>query len=102
MKPTAPAPRILMVLLAGAAWQSAPAGDEVDVALRNGDGIDVVRARCSSCHSLDYIPMNSTFLKRAGWEAEVRKMIRVMGAPITDEEATRIVDYLTAQYGAAG
>jgi hypothetical protein len=43
--------------------------------------------------------MNSQFLKRAGWEAEVRKMIKVMGAPIPETDVPRIVDYLTRNYG---
>lgn len=95
-------PPILAALLAAGLWPAAHAGDETGVQLRSGDGLDLVQARCAACHSLDYIPMNSTFLKRAGWEAEVRKMIRVMGAPVTDQEATRIVDYLVANYGAPG
>jgi hypothetical protein len=43
--------------------------------------------------------MNSPFLKRAAWEAEVRKMIKVMGAPIPEQEVATIVDYLTRNYG---
>jgi hypothetical protein len=43
--------------------------------------------------------MNSRFLKRAGWEAEVAKMIKVMGAPIPEADVPRIVDYLTRNYG---
>ena len=43
--------------------------------------------------------MNAPFMKRAGWEAEVRKMVKVMGAPVDDAEFVRIVDYLTQQYG---
>jgi hypothetical protein len=51
------------------------------------------------CHSLDYIPMNSPFLDRKGWEASVNKMIKVMGAPIAEADAQKIVDYLAGQYG---
>jgi hypothetical protein len=29
----------------------------------------------------------------------VNKMIKVMGAPISPEDAAKIVDYLTEQYG---
>ena len=43
--------------------------------------------------------MNSVFLNKAGWTAEVNKMIKVMGAPISEDQAARIVDYLTRYYG---
>ena len=39
------------------------------------------------CHSLDYIPMNSVFLDRKGWEGSVNKMVKVMGAPISEQDA---------------
>ena len=61
----------------------------------------MVTANCSGCHSLDYIQMNSMFLKRAQWEALVKKMIGVMGAPISDADAATLVDYLAREYGVA-
>ncbi len=86
-------------LLLGLPLQAVRAGDESGVHLKPGVDAALTQARCSSCHSLDYIPMNSVFLKRSAWQAEVRKMIRVMGAPVSDSEAERIVDYLTRYYG---
>jgi mono/diheme cytochrome c family protein len=74
--------------------------DETSLELRPGAARDLVQARCSVCHSLDYIQMNSPFLPRTGWEAEVRKMIKVMGAPVPDNEVATIVDYLAANYSA--
>jgi hypothetical protein len=73
--------------------------DEAQVRLKNGPAKELVVGRCAICHSLDYIPMNSPFLDRKGWEAEVDKMVKVMGAPITPEEAQKIVDYLATEYG---
>jgi hypothetical protein len=73
--------------------------DEGQVRLKDGPAKDLVVGRCAICHSLDYIPMNSPFLDRKGWEAEVDKMVKVMGAPITPEEAQKIVDYLATEYG---
>ena len=43
--------------------------------------------------------MNSPFLDRKGWEAEVNKMVKVFGAPMEPEELTRVVDYLATNYG---
>jgi len=77
----------------------AVAGDESHVKIATGPARDLVRARCAICHSLDYIQMNAPFLTRTAWEAEVRKMIKVMGAPVADAEVATITDYLTEHYG---
>jgi sulfite dehydrogenase (cytochrome) subunit B len=74
-------------------------GGEASIKLTNDPQTALVQLRCSTCHSLDYVVMNSSFLARAGWEAEVRKMMKVMGAPIPDNEVASIVDYLTHYYG---
>ena len=89
------------ILLAGAALvlASGAVADERPVQLRDAPGKDLVLASCAMCHSLDYIPMNSRFLDRKGWEASVNKMIKVMGAPISPEDAAKIVDYLASEYG---
>ena len=73
--------------------------DETRIRLKEAPQAALVRARCTICHSADYIPMNSPFMNKAGWDAEVRKMIKVMGAPISDAEAAEIVNYLAVQYG---
>jgi mono/diheme cytochrome c family protein len=72
---------------------------EREVPLKDGPGKELVLANCGVCHSLDYVPMNSPFLDRKGWQASVDKMVKVMGAPISPEDAQKIVDYLVAQYG---
>lgn len=87
---------VLAAALLGAA--AAMAGEE-KVKLDPGPGFDKVRQNCVACHSLDYIQMNSVFLDRKGWEGSVTKMIKVMGAPISPEDAKQIVDYLAANYG---
>ena len=78
---------------------TAAIADESLVQLVDAPGKDLVIANCAICHSLDYVPMNSRFLDRKGWEASVNKMIKVMGAPIPPEDAAKIVDYLATQYG---
>jgi sulfite dehydrogenase (cytochrome) subunit B len=89
----------LSVVLLGSVLAASASGDETQIKLTNAPELTLVRARCSGCHSLDYIQMNSPFLKRAVWEAEVRKMIKVMGAPMQEEDVGPIVDYLTKNYG---
>ena len=89
--------RTMIALLLFAA---APAlAQESQLRLRDGPGRQLVEANCVMCHSLDYIPMNSPFLDRKGWEASVTKMIKVMGAPIAEVDAQKIADYLADQYG---
>lgn len=73
--------------------------DEQVIKLKPGAGLDKVEANCQACHSLAYIPMNSPFLKPAGWDAEVAKMIKVMGAPIDEADAKAIAEYLKTNYG---
>jgi hypothetical protein len=74
-------------------------GGEKSLKLASGAQAMLVELRCSTCHSLDYIVMNSSFLDRAAWEAEVRKMMKVMGAPIPESDVTPIVEYLAQHYG---
>ena len=54
---------------------------------------------CSGCHSLDYIRINAPFMNRQTWTASVNKMVQMFGAPIAPNDATTIIDYLTANYG---
>lgn len=72
---------------------------EQRVALKDGPGRDKVEANCASCHSLDYIQGNSPFMNRTVWDAEVAKMIKAYGAPISDTDAKEIADYLAKNYG---
>jgi sulfite dehydrogenase (cytochrome) subunit B len=69
------------------------------IKLKAGPGLDTVERNCATCHSLAYIPMNSPFLNTAGWNAEVTKMIKAMGAPISAADAKTMVDYLAKNYG---
>ena len=73
---------------------------EQQIQLKAGRGRDKVEANCVACHSLDYIVGNSPFMNRQVWDAEVTKMIKAFGAPISDADAKVIVDYLVANYGA--
>lgn len=72
---------------------------EEKIQLKDAPGRDAVVRNCQTCHSLDYIVMNSPFLDRKGWEASATKMVKVMGAPVPKDQLPTIVDYLTANYG---
>jgi len=88
-----------ILLLCTVVHAVAHAADESQIQLKQGPGRELVMQNCATCHSLDYIQMNSPFLDRKGWEAEVNKMINVMHAPIDKASVSAIVDYLDKYYG---
>lgn len=89
--------RIVLVYLLFAGASAFAQEDRIQ--LKNAPGRDVVANNCQTCHSLDYIVMNSPFLDRKGWETSVNKMVKAMGAPIPEDQIPRIVDYLATNYG---
>ncbi|MBV9557453.1 MAG: cytochrome c [Pseudolabrys sp.] len=91
--------KIALTIALVAVLASPAFADEAAVQLKKADGLDKVEGNCAACHSLDYIQMNSPFLKPAGWDAEVTKMIKAFGAPIDEADAKAIVDYLNKNYG---
>ena len=84
--------QILSMLLASTALQAEPEAAP-------GAGREVFIARCTICHSIDYVEMHARFGTRQVWETAVNKMRNAFKAPLTDEEAKQILDYLERQYG---
>ncbi len=70
----------------------------VHTELKPGSGKEKTEKLCAICHSVDYITMQPAF-SRTVWTAEVNKMIKVMGAPISEDDARVIIDYLVGEYG---
>ena len=91
--------RTLIIALAAATIALPSGAEEKRVELKKAPGLDKVEGNCSGCHSLDYIVMNSPFPNAALWDAEVAKMIKAFGAPVSDADAKVIADYLKANYG---
>jgi hypothetical protein len=92
---------LTFVLIVGVLAASSSRAAEEHVQLKDGVGRDLTMARCVICHSIDYITMVAPLMDRAGWEKSVRKMIDVFGAPVSEQEASTIVDYLGEHYAAA-
>jgi mono/diheme cytochrome c family protein len=78
---------------------AAASADERPIQLKKAEGLDKVEGNCASCHSLDYVLMNSPFPSAAVWDATVTKMIKAFGAPIDEADAKVIGDYLKNNYG---
>jgi sulfite dehydrogenase (cytochrome) subunit B len=68
--------------------------------LKAGPGVEVVRMNCAVCHSTDYI-VRQPGSDAKQWGAEVKKMVTVYGATISDSDAKVIADYLSMAYGTA-
>ncbi len=69
-----------------------------DRPLPAGPGQDVFAAACLACHSAGMV-INQPRLGRAEWTATVAKMRNAYKAPIDDDDARRIIDYLAAVKG---
>lgn len=91
--------RTILIALAAMTIAAPALADEKLIDLKKAPGLDKVEGNCGACHGLDYIQMNSPFPNAALWDAEVNKMIKAFGAPITDADAAAIKDYLTKSYG---
>jgi hypothetical protein len=86
---------IIVAIIAG----SGALAEERSVTLKNAPGRAMVENLCAGCHSLDYIAINAPFMNRQTWTAEVNKMINAFAAPIAQNDAAAIIDYLTINYG---
>jgi mono/diheme cytochrome c family protein len=91
--------RTIIAVLTVLALSLPAAAEEQPIDLKKAPGLDKVEGNCGSCHTLDYIQMNSPYPNAALWDAEVTKMIKVFGAPITDADAKEIAEYLKKNYG---
>jgi sulfite dehydrogenase (cytochrome) subunit B len=91
--------RALVGIIALVAVCAPTAAEEQTINLKPAPGLEQVQGNCGICHSLDYIEMNSPFLSAAGWNAEVTKMIKAFGAPISEADAKAIAYYLAKNYG---
>jgi mono/diheme cytochrome c family protein len=98
--------RVLLCLLALALAVPAFAADKTIpmppddpyATLKPGPGVEVTRQQCVACHSTDYIVMQPHGGAKQ-WDGVVTKMIKVFGAPVSDQDARTIVEYLSRQYG---
>jgi hypothetical protein len=63
-------------------------------------GFKLVQGNCLTCHSAHYVayqpPQPASY-----WDATVRKMKTVFGAPLEEKDIPTMVDYLTQTYGVA-
>jgi len=87
------------ILLAVAAAPARLLAEEQPVQLKKAPGLETVESNCGTCHSLDYVQMNSPFPDGKLWTVEVTKMIKTFGALIDDNDAKAIIEYLSKNYG---
>ena len=80
---------------AGALLASGAPAFAQGASLPEGNGKELVRSICQSCHDLS--PITTAGFDRKDWATVVETMIN-MGAVIKPEEVTVIVDYLAASF----
>ena len=66
--------------------------------IKMGKGFDAVQANCLMCHSFGYI-INQGRQSRAFWKGKIDKMIVHFKAPISEQDAKIIEEYLFEHYG---
>ena len=96
---------LVWILLALALPATALAGDRITLPadhpygnLKPGPNAELTGNKCVFCHSTDYVVMQPRGDAKQ-WQAVVTKMIKVYGAPISEDEAKAIVEYLASSYG---
>jgi sulfite dehydrogenase (cytochrome) subunit B len=92
-------PFVLLVVLASPALPGSMVYQLPDetAELKRGPGVDTAIV-CTACHSADYISTQPPGKGKAFWQAEVQKMIKVYKAPIGEDDAAVIANYLAATY----
>lgn len=63
-----------------------------------GASATAINDNCRACHSADFV-LTQPNLPKAAWDGVVKKMIKVMKAPVSPEDAAAIVNYLTETKG---
>jgi mono/diheme cytochrome c family protein len=72
--------------------------DDSAITFPAGPGQEAMSGNCLACHSADHV-MNQPPMDREHWHEVVEKMIKAYKAPITEQDAAAIVDYLVRVKG---
>lgn len=82
----------LSAMLIGAAYGAASAGEDGPP-----DAAALFENKCSICHLIERAKKKNKTEK--GWRDTVMRMKNTNGAPITEDEAEMLIEYLTDNYG---
>ena len=103
MRPVNAAAAIAVMVAAGAAQAAGQSielpGDGVQWQPSSLPGYAKVQQNCVACHSAEYGAYQPPTAPRAYWDAMVKRMKAVFGAPLDDADMPLIVDYLVRTYG---
>jgi len=96
---------LCLVLLAVAVTRAATASGVTTITLpppnnafKPGPNAALAQAKCVICHSADYVYTQPPLTKKQ-WTAEVTKMQKTYGAPLSDDDIAPLVEYLMSQNG---
>ena len=62
-------------------------------------GYRTAQLKCGLCHSADYINLQPPGMTTPQWTAEMVKMQKTYGAPLSDAEIAQLGEYLGVTYG---
>jgi mono/diheme cytochrome c family protein len=90
--------KMLMVILAAVCAAIISGTGAFGAEKKTGDAKGLFEKKCGACHGLD----RATSQRRTAqeWERTVLRMKESLGAPLTDQEARTIIDYLSKSYRA--
>ena len=94
---------IILVMLTVLSINAAEVKENIEVPyipyeVKMGKNFDVVLAQCLTCHSFGYV-INQGPQSKAYWKKKVDKMIIHFKAPMTENDAVLVTDYLFEYYG---
>jgi len=62
-------------------------------------GYGLAQQKCLICHSAEYVNYQPPTSTPAYWKAMVARMKKPFGAPLSNQEADQIIEYLVKTYG---
>jgi sulfite dehydrogenase (cytochrome) subunit B len=71
---------------------------DVGPTFKPGPGVETARENCTTCHSSAYVAIQPPLTAKQ-WAAEVTKMQKAYGAPISAGAVASLVNYLATEYG---
>jgi cytochrome c551/c552 len=94
---------LFALVLALAAWPLAAEIVQIKLppetaSFKPGPGSEIANGQCLTCHSVEYV-VTQPPMPLSAWTAEVKKMRKVYGATIPENQIAPLAEYLARTYG---
>lgn len=91
--------RAMIMLFVAVTFLSVTIAYATEMSPGEGEAKALFERKCIQCHGLNW--STERMKTGEGWAATVMRMKNVNKAPISDEEAAIIIDYLSSNYGSS-